>query len=111
MQTNGIWEVYGDERDNALVEIVNIPVLELEGVRAEGVQLHLKDKTNTAATAIFIDSHIHRSLLHDSQTTYKGSHGFFLAGVGLFKHQHLELLNNDRGECIRQFWDYVKSKI
>jgi hypothetical protein len=125
VQTNGIWDIYGDERDTTFVELVNIPVLELEGVRAEGVELHLKDKTNAAATAYLFDKHIHRNMLKmfddsqttykgtldDSQTTYVGSHGWYLHGVGVFKLQHLELLTTDREEGVRQFLDAVKSKL
>ena len=110
MQTNGIWEIYGDERDHTFVELVNIPVLELESVRVEAVELHLKDKTNTAANAHFIEQ-IHGQLLTDSQTTYRGSHGHVLYGVGLFKYKYLHIINADRGECIREFLGAVKRKI
>ena len=110
--SKGIWDLYGDERDTTLVELVNIPVLELEGIRAEGVELHLKDKTNAAATAYLFDQHIQKNMLNDSQkNTYKGSHGWYLHGVGSFKLQHLELLTTDREEGVRQFLDAVKSKI
>ena len=124
VHTNGIWDLYEDERDTTFVELVNIPVLELEGVRAEGVELHLKDQNNTAATAYLFDKHIERNMLKmlddsqttykgaldDSQTTYVGSHGWYLHGVGMFKLKHLELLTTDREEGVRQFLDAVKSK-
>ena len=114
MQTNGIWEIYGDERDTTFVELVNIPVLELEGVRVEGVELHLKDKTNTAATAYFFDRHIERNMLvmlDDSHIPYKESRVWYLDGVGSFKYKVLELLGTDTEGCIREFLDAIKLKI
>ena len=45
--------------------VVQIPTLETERVRVEGVQLELKDLTNTAANNMLIDRDVYRALVAD----------------------------------------------
>ena len=40
------WEVTGDIRDLQFEDVVKIPVLELEGVRAENIEFHMRHKYN-----------------------------------------------------------------
>lgn len=106
------YEVFKDERDVAFCEVVNIPTLDTERVRVEGLHLHLKDLSNMAANNMLIDRDVYRALVSDSKMVYLGSHGFFRAGVGCLKYSQLELLDpSDRGACVREFLDAVKGSI